>query len=352
MEEVPCDLCDSDQSTITYRINVVESNMRYYRYARNVPDREQMTGEQRIVTCSNCGLIYTNPRFSPGELQKVYSSDRIIGGNWKNFPYLFDSSQPDVFQSGQKSTSYNPGLYQWKFDIIQHYTGKKTKGIRLLDLGCGDGKFVHDALQRGYDARGIDLSPDRIRKGREVFGLDEERLRCMNADDFSSEDQFDVIVMWDIIEHVGSPASILQSIKKICHPRTLVFILTMSVDSITYKLFGKNWNYVNPTQHLTYFSHRTMREMLQKSGFQLMGVEMDDSRRKNVIHLVARILLGQANRFFFYVYTRKNFLRKLFRPFQGEITDERMHIRLENLYPGSYIGRYHDNFVFVSKPEK
>ncbi len=123
----------------------------------------------------------------------------------------------------------------------------------------------------------------------------------------------------------------------------------MSIDSITYKLFKKHWNYTNPSQHLHYFSHATIKKMFAKNSFKLLGIEMDDSKKKNIIHLTARILIGQLNQFFFRIYSRESILRILFKPFQKGISNERMKKRLENLYPGKYVGRYHDNFVFVAR---
>ncbi|MDA0193591.1 MAG: class I SAM-dependent methyltransferase [Bacteroidetes bacterium] len=332
-----------------YTIDIGENNLRYYRYVRNIPQKEKMTGEHHIVQCSNCDLMFTNPRFSTEELKMVYSSQKIIGGNWKDFRYLFNPKLPDELQGLKRKTSNDPRLYQWRFDIISKYCPKDSRQLKLIDIGCGNGQFVNDALNNGFDAVGIDLSPDRIEQGKELYGLEGDTLRCMNVDDFSGNEKYDIVVMWDVIEHVESPTAILKSLKKIIHEKTLVFALTMSIDSITYKLFRKHWNYINPSQHLHYFSHATMKKMLEKNSFKLVGIEMDDSKKKNIIHLTARILLGQVNEFFFRIYSRKSILRILFRPFQRGISNERMKKRLENLYPGQYVGRYHDNFVFVAK---
>ena len=101
-----------------------------------------------------------------------------------------------------------------------------------------------------------------------------------------------------------------------------------------------------------YPAFQKMAKMLEKNDFELLGVEMDDSKTKNFIHFIYRIMIGFINQFFFYIYTKKSILRFLFRGFQKDISDERMMNRLENLYPGKYVGRYHDNFVFVAKQSK
>ncbi|MCH8902312.1 MAG: class I SAM-dependent methyltransferase [Bacteroidetes bacterium] len=349
MIEVNCDLCGSENHALKYEIDVSENNLRYYRYSRNIPGNEKMVGILRIVECKNCKLMFTNPRFSTDELELVYSSEKVIGGNWKDFRYLFNPNLPDEMQGVKKKTAYDSNLYQWKFDVINTYCKAPPEQLKLIDIGCGNGKFVFDAIHHGFDAVGIDLSPDRIRKGRELYNLSDDRLKCMNVDDFSETEKYDIIVMWDLIEHVESPSSLLRSLNKIAHKDTVIFALTMSIDSITYRLFKKHWNYINPTQHLNYFSHSTIKKMFEKNSFELVGVEMDNSKNKNIISLITRILVGKMNQFFFHIYSKESFLRILFRPFQRGISNERMKKRIENLYPGKYVGRYHDNFVFVAK---
>jgi 2-polyprenyl-3-methyl-5-hydroxy-6-metoxy-1,4-benzoquinol methylase len=349
MIKVACDLCGSTSYKVKYKIDVSENNLRFYRYARNIPNKEQMTGWQLIVECNECELIYTNPRFTTEELELVYSSDKILGGNWRDFRYLFNKNLPDELQGLKKSNSYSSILYDWKFEIIEKYAPNLPKGIKVIDIGCGDGKFVNDALKRGYDAYGIDLSPDRIQQGKKLYGLDDVRLKTMNIDDFSNNEKFDVIVMWDVFEHVESPSFLLKSLKKISHKSTVIYVLTMSIDSITYKMYKRNWNYINPPQHLHYFSHATIKKMFIKNGFDLVGVEMDDSKNKNLVHLGYRIIVGVFNNWFFKLYTRNSIAKNLLKPFQNKISDERMQKRLENLHPGKYLGRYHDNFVFVGK---
>jgi len=349
MISVNCDLCGCENHELFLEVDVNHSNPKYYRYARNVPNKEQFTGTYRIVKCKECQLVFTNPRFTTEELEVVYSSEAIIGGVWKNWDYLFDATAPDFIRSTEKGKTFDPKFYQWKFDIIQSYIKSDPANTKLLDIGCGDGRFVYDASQRGYKVRGIDLSPDRVKQGMDRYEFPKGTLKCMNVDEFSAGEKFDVIVMWDVIEHVESPSAVLKNLQKIAHKDTVFFILTMSMDSITYKLFKKEWYYINPTQHLHYFTHSTMPKMLEKNGLTQVGVELDDSRYKNVLHLIRRILIGRINRFFFYVFSRKSFLRHLFKPFHKGISEERMLKRLENIYPGKYLGRYHDNFVFVAK---
>lgn len=355
MESVNCNICNGSAARPIYRINVSGSSLRYYRYARNIRNEEHMTDMLNIVRCKNCGLLYVNPRFDSKELSLVYTDNKVLGGNWENFPYLFKKDEPDELQILNRLTREEIQIsdYDWRFEIIDKYATGPNKINSILDIGCGNGNFVYTALEKGFDAYGVDLSDDRICCGKENLNL-KDKIYCGRAEDIFADRQFDIITLWDAIEHLQDPKSVLTNIKKLCHKNTRIFIYTMSLDSLTYKIFLKKWNYINPVQHLYYFSDKTMAELLNASGYALLGKEADITKHNNIFSLFKKILIGFANNLFFHVYAPKFSFLKIFKPifkvFQNGISDERMHKRLENLYPGLYLGRYKDDFVYVAKP--
>lgn len=350
MESVVCDNCASNDTRLKYKIKVDESSLHFYRFARNIEPKDVYLKDYEVVTCKQCGLTYTNPRLDSNELNTLYSSNKILGGKWVNFPYLFDSSRPDELQDLSKKVVVNTKAHDYKFNIIKKFSGA-PKGLKLLDVGCGDGLFVFKAQELGYDAFGIDLSIDRVNFGIKEFGL-EGRLKVGDISSVPSGVKYDVITLWDVFEHLPSPSKMLQNLRDISHSNTRIYILTMSMTSNTYRLYGKRWYYFVPTQHLYFFNHKTIEMVFNKNGFNLEGIEMDHTKHKTFIHLMFRIIVGALNNFFFEVYAGNlKFLRFLFKPFHWGISNSRMAKRLENLFPGAYFGRFKDNFVFVGKPK-
>ncbi len=84
--------------------------------------------------------------------------------------------------------------------------GRET--LRVLDVGCGRGDTVAWLCAQGWDAYGIDVSPEYIQRGREYLareGADPSRLQLMN-DDFTypfPNSMFDVVLSDQVIEHVA-----------------------------------------------------------------------------------------------------------------------------------------------------
>jgi predicted TPR repeat methyltransferase len=107
-------------------------------------------------------------------------------------------------------STHNRNLYgenslaRIKVPAIRHYYGRhmpEDKNSRILEIGCGDGYFVHHLQQLGYENTwGVDVSPEQIERGRE---LEINNLRCGDFIEFLSnnEEEFDVIVAKDVIEH-------------------------------------------------------------------------------------------------------------------------------------------------------
>lgn len=358
METVKCNLCGSKDYKAIHLIDVTDKNLKYYLYSRNIPNNEVMTGEFTIVKCLNCSLMYTNPRLTEDELQLLYSSNSHLGGNWRDFPYLFDLSQPDDLQS---VNTHEPEIRirsaAWQVGLIDSYLEKLHKErnqVQILDVGCGLGGFMKAAENAGYRVWGCDISPDRINYARDVYKLKHAHLG--QAHEVFSGKTFDIITLWDVVEHLTDPVGLLKKLRNLLHPEGLIVILTMSTDSVTYKLMKKSWYYIDPVGHLYYFSHTTMKNLFKISGFRYLEWKYDSTAhtpKKILIHtIVSGLTRGLLNLFFFQVYSNPLLYRIIGRyvsiAANNKIPHKRMLKRLENLTPYLLSVTYKECFVYVA----
>lgn len=348
MEFVDCNLCGSNDFQVIHKIDVNDKTLKFFRHSRNALSDSGLMGIFNIVKCNNCSFVYTNPRLTSKQLDELYSSNKILGGNWRNFPYLFDKNQPDELQDLSNSAIKYDTLESWKERIFRKYAPNYV-GMKMLDIGCGAGKFVRQCLDLGIDAYGIDLSKDRIEYGIKEYSLEGRIWQGTLIEEQNKHIKYDIITLWDVIEHVPNPKEILNEIRKIISIDSKLFILTMSLDSFTYKLYRSRWFYIHPPQHLSYFSHKTMEKMLRSEGYKLEGIEMDHTRDKNVIHLAYRVLIGAINHLLFKIW-RNNmwYIYWFFWPITKGVSRQRILKRFENIQPSLCAGRYKDNFVFVA----
>jgi SAM-dependent methyltransferase len=116
------------------------------------------------------------------------------------------------------------------FEYIRRYLDRQLedrrrdrKTVRVIDVGCGRGDTVAWLCAQGWDAYGIDVSPDYIQRGREYLsreGADPARLQLLN-DDFTypfPDGMFDVVLSDQVIEHVGDLELFASEVARISAP--------------------------------------------------------------------------------------------------------------------------------------
>jgi SAM-dependent methyltransferase len=139
-------------------------------------------------------------------------------------------------------------------------------GKRLLDFGCGVGRLCllageHAIHTTGIepDASGRELAAKTL--GRPVYAsLDELRAAEPNA-------SFDIITMWDVVEHLRNPWNVLEDLSRFLAPGGLILMSTPNAGSLRARLERDRWdNATNPT-HFYYFTRRSLRSVLERFGF-------------------------------------------------------------------------------------
>ena len=83
------------------------------------------------------------------------------------------------------------------------------------------------------------------------------------------DESFDVITMFDVIEHLGDPLGELRQAYTKLKPGGTIAVHTMDVDSLISRLMGKRWPWYM-AMHVQYFSQATMAQFLEKAGFEVI----------------------------------------------------------------------------------
>lgn len=210
-------------------------------------------GPYRLVKCRSCELAFIENPPGAAELARLYSFET---------GYMKHYSDPDA----DFSFKWEKAAHQC--DLLE---AKVPKG-RLLDIGCSAGFFLKTARDRGWDVMGIELSPDTSEIARRRHGLN---VITTGVDDSALEAQsFDVITLWDVIEHVPNPLETLHHVKRLLRPGGRVVMETPNIDGLfprlSYALAGKTgfWPHPEPPFHLFQFSKKTIARVLERAGFE------------------------------------------------------------------------------------
>jgi 2-polyprenyl-3-methyl-5-hydroxy-6-metoxy-1,4-benzoquinol methylase len=191
--------------------------------------------------------------------------------------------QPRAFNGGSAddySTRYESELLTTKaltcWDIVRRETRGRLEGMRLLDVGCGHGAFLDLARRDGLRTAGVEIAPHAAdaadAKGHEVFRRSAEEPFCR------PDERFDIITMWDILEHLARPRLALQNAYDRLAEGGRLFVLTPMMSS-PYDRWGRRIHRLTggrcdqllrmcwDQNHLSRFAREGTRRVLHSVGF-------------------------------------------------------------------------------------
>ncbi len=239
---VACDLCKATENRVLY------TNADW-----KLPGLDAFA----LVQCTQCGLIYLNPRPTPQAIGAFYPQD------YAPFrPAIEDEPRALMRWMRRRKVARLR-------KAVERHTGL-TQG-RILDVGCATGIFLHEMAQAGWDARGVELTTSAARYARERFGLEVYEGQLEEAP--YAEGTFDAITFWDVLEHTFSPRRTLERSAALLRPGGIVAINIPNWESYERKLFGAQWIGYDPPRHLYVFPHTALETLLRESGFEILSWE-------------------------------------------------------------------------------
>ncbi len=206
-----------------------------------------------IYQCTHCGLGWA-------ELDKPYEE---FVRQYYDDGYFKGQSNRCAYDNYEKDYRFMKRNFQGMLKALRTYVAEG----RLLDVGCATGRFMQLAKRHGYDAYGVEPSTYAAGLARKRFG-DRVQESTIARAQFHSK-QFHVITMLDVFEHLDDPRRALALCRKWLQENGLLVIATNNFDSLWAQLMGKRWHFLIPPQHLFFFSEKTIRTILQDTGFMI-----------------------------------------------------------------------------------
>jgi len=231
----------------------------------------------KVIKCSNCNMISIYPIPSKNFITKYYNDPL-----YHNSTYF--RKMTTNFKGSSEAELFSKGL-----NLIEKFYPKNGK---ILDVGCSSGVFLNMAKNHGWETTGIDISKDFVNYARKNFELD---IRLGYLEDFSfKENSFDVVTLWDLIEHLREPVKLLNEVYRILRSEGILLIVTPDQDSLikkatdlSYKLSFRKWktpvSVVYDLHHLYYFSKRNIIKLLRKIGFKTIYLNKEETILDRII---------------------------------------------------------------------
>lgn len=233
-----CPNCGRNDFTVLF-----DSNMDNGDFQEGIETVYMLPGGRygRHVKCGYCELIYVNPIEKAGKINDDYAKRK----------------------SGDVSVIRRVRLRATKSQaqLIKKYNNSTS----LLDVGCGEGFFLFNASKAGFITKGVELSQEAAAYAKREFGLDVE------AEPFETlrfpENYFDVVTLWQVLEHVPHPLAILKEVNRILKPGGLLAVSTPDIGGIPAKIFRKSWWNIRKI-HINQFTTKTLKDIVENAGFK------------------------------------------------------------------------------------
>lgn len=239
-------------------------------------------GRWSMMQCQGCGIAYLDPRPTSKTIHIAYrnyytheeeaSGIQVHGPMWirKLKEKALRAFYRSRFSQQKWQLSDLLAILVWLKPSFARTLEGEMRNLpklygekRLLDVGCGSGKFMALAREHGWHCVGTEMDPVSIARAR-ANGFEVHAGSVESLADTSQ--QFDVITLSHVIEHVHDPLSTLTAARKLLSEGGYLWIETPNVAATGHRLNGRVWLGLHPPFHLVIFSHIALKALLSKAG--------------------------------------------------------------------------------------
>jgi SAM-dependent methyltransferase len=221
------------------------------------------------VRCENCTLVYADKLPDLGMLEQIYT-ENYFSGNTAYRSYESDKA----------------GLQRNFSQRIKTLRRFKPQGD-LFEVGCAFGFFL-ECAQAYWQVRGSDISTIAVQYARNVLNLDVQQSDFEHFD--LPPDSFDVIAMWDVIEHLSDPVLAVAKCREALRTNGVIALTTGDIGALVPRLQKHRWRMIIP-EHLYFFSKRSLEALFRRYGFEILHFSHPGNYRS--LRQLAHILTWQ-----------------------------------------------------------
>ncbi|MEE8639837.1 MAG: class I SAM-dependent methyltransferase [bacterium] len=241
VEEVPCPLCDADDGLLL----------------------STQQGRFGVVKCRRCGLVRLSPRPTREAARRLYDATYYAAGGYDDYVKTFERFR-DVYER----------LFAKRLALLSRHVAGPG---RLLECGCAHGFQLEWLRRQGWKVAGNDVSAEAAAYARQHFGL--EVVEAPLEEAALKPASFDAAYLVDIVEHLYNPGAALANVRAALKPGGVILV------QVPYELYHWEkigqalWERKKPgtvapdavPYHVTFFTPRTLKAMLQKNGFAVLA---------------------------------------------------------------------------------
>ena len=282
--------------------DIIKPEFIEYIYCPNCKTKKGNTFKQKRFTykrCDECQMVYSVPRFKK-EINTEIHSQESYKDHYKNKVIPTINYRRNV-------------LAKNKYKQIMQFFKKPGS---VLDIGCGLGEVLSAFKENGWESTGIDFNDFAVEYAKKNFELE---INKHDIFEMSQEGQYDLVMLWGVIEHVYEPDLLLKKCNSLLKNDGLLVVEVPSADSLLVRYCETVGEEAHRTfesaRHIMLFSRRSLLDMCKRNGFtckkllsngldistivRMKNLEMDQHQIDKIQHILDVSLQGDLFRGFF-----------------------------------------------------
>lgn len=248
-EQVSCNLCGAEETTIVYR---------------SVPDRRHgIPGDFALVKCARCGLVRTDPQPTPDSIGWLY-------------PASYSSFSETAAPRGAMARLARALIrlpHRARYGDAELPASPKPGLSRALDVGCGTGALLEHLSGTGWEVWGIEPNAGAAATARARLRVPDDRIAevAVEAAELPPA-HFDLVTMSHVLEHLREPVAVLRRAAQWLRPGGVLRLWLPNVESFESRLFRTYWFGLDVPRHLYHFVPATIQLALERAGLSVVDL--------------------------------------------------------------------------------
>jgi 2-polyprenyl-3-methyl-5-hydroxy-6-metoxy-1,4-benzoquinol methylase len=240
IEILECSICGESQNIEErFSLHYFNDEVLKLNAIDNIPDI-------KLLRCRICDHYYASYMINPSVLNNYYSKISSVIYQTCSIQSV-DSHEKERIKQAQEIEKYCPN------------------GGKILDVGCGNGFLLSHLKSGNWDTFGVEpsITVSEIAKNNGV------KILAQYIDQISASlHSFDVILLFDVMEHLAQPRQMIQNVYRLLKSGGIIIILTGNINSLNSKLTSSMWSYFNTYEHISFFSLSSIKYLLATSQFK------------------------------------------------------------------------------------
>ncbi len=232
-----------------------------------------------VCTSENCPIVFQSENRHGRSLQEPNTSFHVYQCVRCGLIGLIDVETDDLYYTlyypkgyhshktfsllGQIWNKVASVLVHRKIKIIERFISSPCS---LLDVGCGDGGFLKRLNPHLFDAHGLEPVKEAVEAANRA-GLQVKQGNILT--DTLALENYDVVTLWHVFEHIKEPVIALKRIHSILRPGGVLVMSMPNTRSLAAQLGGKYWFHLDSPRHLWLYNDKNIQSLLASNQFKV-----------------------------------------------------------------------------------